>query len=281
MADAFAEELITFWFGAAAGWDRATAPVPDAVDARWWNGGEELDLLLTEKYAPHLLAAAQLFEAEKARALEVDEGRTDAQRRLLNAEAEYTARAVPLPQLEGDESGGSAAASAAAIVRDLALPFLQFEEGQPADIDTVRRRLALVILLDQFSRNVYRNTPQAFAFDRYSGPLVTQLISEAAALGCRASLISGADRLAVFERFFLLMPLEHSEIPAEQDLGVQLNRGLLDEVSPVNASYGGPEDVKEDGTVEYFEDTLRNKSARAELIRIYGRYPPRNEVLWV
>ena len=108
--------------------------------------------------------------------------------------------------------------------------------------------LALVVVLDQFSRNLYRGDPRAFSQD-------------AAALACaRLAIERGWDeaRLPV-ERQFLYLPFEHSEDPADQDLCVELMRSL-----------------------EAFAPT-RGLTAWAEkhrdLIRRFGRFPHRNAAL--
>src|SRR5262245_15411317 len=65
---------------------------------------------------------------------------------------------------------------------------------------SAKGRLAEVIVLDQFSRNIHRNTPAAFAQD----PIALVLSQEAVAAGALAEL----DEV---ERTFLLMPYMHSE----------------------------------------------------------------------
>ena len=173
-ADAFAEEILDFWFGADLStpttgeggcgggrrWDRASEPPPPEVEARWWNGGEALDTELTVRFGAHLLAVAALFEGEKQRARSLGEGAalTDAQRRLLDAERAVVERGVPAaPVAAGATARSANGAAVAAVVRELAEPFLQHRGGTPpqraaAAARLSRRRLALVILLDQFSR---------------------------------------------------------------------------------------------------------------------------------
>ena len=68
-----------------------------------------------------------------------------------------------------------------------------------------RQTLAAVIVLDQFSRNIYRGTPKAFAFDGLALKL------------SKAALQRGdASQLTEVENAFLLMPLEHSEALGDQ-----------------------------------------------------------------
>jgi len=84
-----------------------------------------------------------------------------------------------------------------------------------------RSTLALVILLDQFTRNIFRGDASAFAGDGMARELV------------KAALEQGFEKaLLPCERAFLYMPLEHSEDLADQDLCVTLFADLIDEVHP-------------------------------------------------
>ncbi len=107
-----------------------------------------------------------------------------------------------------------------------------------------RGRLAEIIVLDQFSRNIYRGTPRAFAQD----PQALALSQEAVAAGALAQL--GDD-----ERTFLLMPYMHSESRLVHVQAEALFRRF--------APKGNHE----------FE--LRHKA----IIDRFGRYPHRNEIL--
>lgn len=119
---------------------------------------------------------------------------------------------------------------------------------------TAQGRLALVILTDQFPRNMYRGTPAAFAFD-----------AKARAL-CLEGLASGQDReLRPIQRVFWYMPLEHSEDRAHQDRSVALFRELLDEVG-----------AEQRGT---FQVNLDFAVRHQEIIQRFGRFPHRNAIL--
>jgi uncharacterized protein (DUF924 family) len=108
--------------------------------------------------------------------------------------------------------------------------------------------LARVLLLDQFTRNIYRNTPRAFAGD--PGALATA--DEAVA--------KGFDRtLDAFERWFLYMPFEHSEDLQTQERSLALFRALSAETGDRSA-------------LEWAEK-------HTAVIRRFGRYPHRNAVL--
>jgi uncharacterized protein (DUF924 family) len=105
-------------------------------------------------------------------------------------------------------------------------------------------RLAEVIVLDQFSRNLFRGTPRAFAFD----PLALALAQEAVA--------RGADRaLAPAQRAFLYMPYMHSEsLPVhEQALQLFSQPGL--------------------------ESNLKYERRHRAIVERFGRYPHRNAIL--
>lgn len=107
--------------------------------------------------------------------------------------------------------------------------------------------LALVILLDQFPRNLFRGDPRTYATD------------EKALTIAREALQKGFDRkLPHFERHFLYMPFMHSEDVEDQRRSVALFRKLAEEDGP---------DVKE------YADEHR------EIVERFGRFPHRNEVL--
>ena len=95
-----------------------------------------------------------------------------------------------------------------------------------------RRRgaLARVLLLDQFTRNVFRDTPRAFAGDRRA--LATAI----------AVVDAGRDRaLDRFERWFLYLPFEHAEDPAMQQRSIALFTRLADETGDARAARMGGE----------------------------------------
>jgi len=105
-------------------------------------------------------------------------------------------------------------------------------------------RLAEVIVLDQFSRNIYRNTPRAFAQD----PMALVLAQEAIGAGVH-------HELSPTERSFLFLPLMHSESKSIHVLAERLYR----EYAP---SYN-------------YEFELKHKA----IIDRFGRYPHRNDTL--
>lgn len=127
--------------------------------------------------------------------------------------------------------------------------------GQPVDWpETPRGKLAKVILLDQFPRNMYRGKADAFAWD------------ELARQQARASL-AGDDEahLRPVERVFLYLPFEHAEDPALQDLAVERFTALCALVPPS----GRP----------VFQGFLDYAVRHRDIIRRFGRFPHRNAIL--
>jgi uncharacterized protein (DUF924 family) len=104
--------------------------------------------------------------------------------------------------------------------------------------------LAYIIVLDQFSRNMFRNSAAAFAAD----PLARAAASRA--------IRRGFDRqTAEAERPFFYLPYMHSETLADQERCLELCRAATD------------------------EGTLRYAELHADVVRRFGRFPHRNAVL--
>ena len=109
---------------------------------------------------------------------------------------------------------------------------------------TPRGCLALVIVLDQFPRNIFRGDARCFATDA------------AARAVLRHALDSGFDRgLSVPEKQFLYLPLQHSEDAADQALSVTLNAATGD------------------------ADLLKWAEAHRRIVERFGRFPHRNAIL--
>ena len=104
--------------------------------------------------------------------------------------------------------------------------------------------LALVVLLDQIARNLYRNTPEAFAAD----PLALDIAKRAVARGFD-------EGLSTDERSILYMPFMHSECLEDQESGV----GLF-------AALG-------------LDDPLDYMRRHRDIIARFGRFPHRNAIL--
>jgi len=109
--------------------------------------------------------------------------------------------------------------------------------------------LALILLLDQFPRNMFRGAPRSFAAD----PQARAAAREAIARGFDLAL-------APVRRSFVYMPFEHSENPADQEQSIRLFQKLAAEHPGMT------------GYVKYAEQ-------HRDVIRRFGRFPHRNAVL--
>lgn len=117
-----------------------------------------------------------------------------------------------------------------------------------------RGRLALIILTDQFPRNIYRDSRRAFAFD-------------ANALEWTLDGIElGVDQLLrPIERVFFYLPLEHSERLEHQERSVSVFSKLVSIVT---------EDQR-----EIFEHYLNFAILHRDIVARFGRFPHRNQIL--
>ncbi len=108
--------------------------------------------------------------------------------------------------------------------------------------------LALIVVLDQFPRNIFRGLPSSFATDR-------------AALAAARIMVDSAWDLALppAMRWFAYMPFEHSESLADQDLCLQLMQRVAEDPQ--------------------FSDVPRWAVAHRAVIARFGRFPHRNAIL--
>lgn len=113
-----------------------------------------------------------------------------------------------------------------------------------ADVDDGESTLAAILVLDQFPRNLFRSSPQAFATDPQALSLARHAVSR------------GFDKqLHTEQRVFIYMPFEHSENLADQDRSCELFAELGN---------------------DYYSDYARS---HREVIRCFGRFPHRNAIL--
>jgi len=137
-----------------------------------------------------------------------------------------------------------------AVIRDRFAAAVEMARGGDySEWDTTPKGcLALIILIDQFSRNLYRDSPEAWSAD-------------ARALACtRRALDAGHDvALTTDERKFLYMPLMHSEALADQEDCVRLFGEL---------AAGNKDDVSLDFAIRH-----------RDIVARFGRFPHRNDVL--
>lgn len=113
--------------------------------------------------------------------------------------------------------------------------------------DTPQSAVALILLLDQFTRNIHRDTPLAFGGDAQALALARKLVD------------ARHDRtLGPYERWFVYLPFEHAESIAAQEESVRLYTTLA-----------------EDG----WPDALPWARKHHEIVARFGRFPHRNEIL--
>ena len=120
--------------------------------------------------------------------------------------------------------------------------------------DTPDGGLALILLLDQFTRNIGRGTIEAYAGDPCAFEIVNQMIDK--------RLDRALDPVA---RIWLYHPFHHSEEIAEQDRGLCLLRDLRQEAEPAWHAY--------------VERSIEGWTRHRDIIARFGRFPHRNAVL--
>lgn len=116
--------------------------------------------------------------------------------------------------------------------------------------------LALIILLDQFSRNIYRDKSKAFSQDDQAIQI------------CLEGIEKGFDKtLHPVERIFFYIPFMHSEDIDMQEKSLKYFSGLLEE-------YKEPESV-----ADVVSNSYKFAVKHYDIIKRFGRYPHRNEIL--
>jgi uncharacterized protein (DUF924 family) len=111
--------------------------------------------------------------------------------------------------------------------------------------------LARIVVLDQFTRNIFRGTPRAFAGDAQALAIATALVG------------AGRDKnLTPWQRWFAYLPFEHSEAVVEQERSVALFTALAREMQ-----------------VDAFDSALDYALRHREVIARFGRFPHRNAIL--
>lgn len=117
-----------------------------------------------------------------------------------------------------------------------------------------RTALALILLLDQFPRNIFRGTARAFDGDQRALSLTLN------------GLQSQQDRkLYPIERVFYLMPLQHAEDLQAQERGILEFQRLVHEAAPEQRSF--------------YDDVLTFARIHHDLVVQFGRFPHRNAAL--
>jgi uncharacterized protein (DUF924 family) len=141
------------------------------------------------------------------------------------------------------------------IERDFGNEVVLASEGQ---LDhwarTTRGRLALILLIDQFRRNMYRGTAKAFLLDKVALKLCVE-----------GAMEKKDDGLSPIEKVFWYMPLQHSESRKVQAKSVALFRRLAEAVTPTYR--------------ETFETIAQFAELHADIVEAFGRFPHRNALL--
>ena len=121
-------------------------------------------------------------------------------------------------------------------------------------VATPEGRLALILMLDQFRRSIYRGTPKAFSRD----PHALKLCVEGAMKGDYKTLNP-------FQQAFYFMPLQHAESLKIQERSVKIYEGLVTGVS--------------DTLKATFATFAQFAELHHDIVESFGRFPHRNKTL--
>lgn len=114
--------------------------------------------------------------------------------------------------------------------------------------------LARVILLDQFTRCIYRGTTKAFQYDQLSSQLISKAVDDGLLLS-----------LSPIQRFFMGVAVQHSEEIAMQKIGVEIANTV---------AAGSTQELR-----EYFSNIKGYPMEHHDVILRFGRFPSRNAAL--
>lgn len=114
--------------------------------------------------------------------------------------------------------------------------------------DTAEGSLALILALDQFPRNMFRNSPLAFSTDSYARDVAREAVSR----GFDVALVP-------LQRWFMYMPFEHSEHLDDQNFSVSLFERLANDPT--------------------LADALDYARRHRDIIARFGRFPHRNAII--
>jgi len=131
------------------------------------------------------------------------------------------------------------------------------EEAAEAEWDldelTPNQQLGLVILLDQFPRNVFRGTARAYRHDAKAREIAAAMAED------------GLDLYSPIEKMFAMLPFGHSEDAADQE---RAYRYFVDEIAP-----------NVPGDSEFWKGALKQATLYRDVINRFGRFPQRNDAL--
>lgn len=132
------------------------------------------------------------------------------------------------------------------------LPLAAQQEWDLEDLSK-QQALALVVLFDQFPRNIFRTTGEAYAYDHLARNIARRLID------------SGRERFTLMERFLLGLPFVHHEDIDDQDYALKLAIEMAHAMPPAGR--------------DAHRINLDKTTAHRDIIRRFGRFPHRNAAL--
>ncbi len=140
-------------------------------------------------------------------------------------------------------------------IRETYEPFIHEAAGRDWDMSSLTREegVGLVVLFDQFPRNIFRDSGMQFAFDAKARGIASTLLAD------------GAEHFFPIERDLLSLPFQHHEDVASQDLSVFMAADM---------AVNGPENMR--GMHRSFLDFA---TKHRDIIRKFGRFPHRNSFL--
>jgi uncharacterized protein (DUF924 family) len=118
---------------------------------------------------------------------------------------------------------------------------------------SAQQEVGRVVLIDQMSRNIHRNRPDAYSLDHFARQVA------------REAIRAGLDRFRLVERVFVILPLGHSESLTDQDLALDL---FLRDVAPF-----APADNR------FYQASRIQSQKYRDIIARFGRFPQRNAIL--
>ncbi|MEM6449454.1 MAG: DUF924 family protein [Cyanobacteria bacterium P01_D01_bin.105] len=128
-----------------------------------------------------------------------------------------------------------------------------YDHWQSSAHSSAESAMALLLLLDQFPRNVYRGSPQSFATDGKASQVASYLVD------------TGLDQtMPPVYRFFVYVPFEHQEAIASQNRAVALMSALVNTTPNLD-----------EGLKNGLDFAIRHR----DVIKRFGRFPHRNEIL--
>ena len=144
------------------------------------------------------------------------------------------------------------------IRRKFEADLLKAAEGGYKDWEnSPRGRLALIILFDQFSRNIYRDTEKMYAADALALALMLRVVDQ-----------DKDQELMLIERAFLYLPLMHCEDVQLQQRSVECFTRLVEEIKITNAD-----------NAHYYEYSLKHAKEHHDTVAKFDRFPNLDVIL--